>query len=246
MRKVGVADVLTISNGVSGLFAIYFLITQARDITLGSALILLGFVFDGADGWAARRFGTKHDLGRHLDSISDAITFCAAPAVMVFVVFTGSLDSVAFDALVLATAILMIALGWTRLFRFSTVGYRLPHFLGLATPAMAFLAIMVSHILNPDSWDDEVVSVVAVIILLVASLLMLAPVRYPKVRGRTAAVLAVALLVCLAVIGVMRELDVSGPDTAFRVLAVAALAMVCGYVLLGPVHMAFGKKVEGS
>jgi CDP-diacylglycerol--serine O-phosphatidyltransferase len=238
--------VLTISNGVSGLFAIYFLVTQGRDITLGSALILLGFVFDGADGWAARRFGTKHDMGRHLDSVSDAITFCAAPAVMVFVVFAGALEGAAFAALVLATSVLMVALGWTRLYRFSTVGHRLPHFLGLATPAMAFLAIMVSHILNPDRWEDEVVSVVAVVIMLVASLLMLAPVRYPKLRGRTAAVLATALLVSLAAISVMREVDVSGTDTAFRVLAVAALGMVCGYVLLGPVYMALRKRGEGS
>ena len=98
IRKAGVADALTVSNGVCGIIAIYLLITQAPDITYGSALILLGFVFDGADGWAARRFGTKHEYGRHLDSVSDAITFCAAPAVMVAVVFTGGFDGDAFDA----------------------------------------------------------------------------------------------------------------------------------------------------
>jgi len=205
---------------------------------MGTTLILLGFVFDGADGWAARRFGTKHDMGRHLDSISDAITFCAAPAVLVAVVFTDALDSAAFDAFVLLTAVLMVGLGWFRLYRFTTVGYQHEHFTGLASPAMAFLAIMVCHILYPGRWDDDVVSLVAVLIMFTAALLMVAPVRYPKVRGRTAVLLAVGVVVALVVIGVMREMDVPGTDALFRAMAVAALAMVSGYVLFGPVWMA--------
>jgi len=234
LGKVGIADVLTMSNGVCGLLAIYLLLTQDRDITLGSSLILLGFVFDGADGWAARRWGTLHDHGRVLDSVSDAITFCAAPAVMAYVVFHAGVN----ENLVMMTGTLMITLGWVRLYRFTTTGYRLPHFRGLATPAMAFLAIMVCHILNPDRWDDDAVPLAGVLVLLAASALMVLPVRYPKVRGRTAVVLAVAVVSCLVAIGVAREMDVPGTDEAFRALAVGALALVAGYVLLGPVWIA--------
>ena len=244
IRKAGIADVLTVSNGICGLLAIYLFITQAPDITWGSVLILMGFVFDGADGWAARRFGTKHDFGRHLDSISDAITFCAAPAVMVAVVFTGTMDSAAFDAFVLLTAFLLVGLGWFRLYRFSTRGFVLPHFTGLATPAMAFLAIMVCHILYPGRWEEDVVSLLAVLIMFIAALLMVAPVRYPKVRGRTAVLLMVGLVVGLVVIGVMKEQDVPGTDDLYRAMAVFALALVSGYVLMGPVWMAArGEKV---
>ncbi len=226
------------SNGICGLLAIYLLVTQAPDITWGSALILLGFVFDGADGWAARRFGTKHDFGRHLDSISDAITFCAAPAVMVAVVFTGAYDGAAFDAFVLLTAVLIVGLGWFRLYRFTTKGYLHQHFTGLASPAMAFLAIMVCHILYPGRWEDDLMSLAAVVIMFVAALLMVAPVRYPKVRGRYAVLFVVCVVVVLVLIGVMRELDVPGTDDLYRVMAVVALALVSGYVLLGPVWMA--------
>jgi len=234
LGKVGIADVLTMSNGACGLLAIYLLLTQDRDITLGSALVLLGFVFDGADGWAARRWGTEHDLGRQLDSASDAITFCAAPAVMAFVVFHVGVE----EALVIATAALMASLGWVRLYRFTTTGWRLPHFRGLATPAMAFLAIMVCHILNPERWDGNAAPLAGVLVLLAASALMVLPVRYPRVRGRTAAVLAVAVVTCLVAVGVAREMDVPGTDGAFRAMAVGALALVAGYVLLGPVWMA--------
>jgi CDP-diacylglycerol--serine O-phosphatidyltransferase len=254
--KVGVADILTMGNGVCGLLAIYFFMTQGKDITIGSALILLGFVFDGADGYAARRFGTKHDFGRHLDSISDAITFCIAPAFMVHVSFTGALDpfddlaassGAAFDAFVLGTSLSMVVLGLTRLYRFSMHGYRLIAFLGLATPAMAFLAIMVCHILNPQHSvnDHQVVPVTAVTILFIASLLMVASVSYPKVRGRTAIVFAVAVVAGLGLIGVLRYTEVEWTFTAYRAITLLALALVAGYILLGPVYMALIKR-EGD
>jgi phosphatidylserine synthase len=253
LRKVGVADVLTMSNGLCGLLAIYFFATRGSDITVGSALILLGFVFDGADGWAARRFGTKHDFGRHLDSISDAITFCAAPAAMAYVTFTGALDdvggvsvrtTVAFDAFVLGTSLSMVTLGWTRLFRFTTEGHRLSHFSGLATPAMAFLAIMVCHILSPvfDENQDLAIMLAAASILFVASLLMVAPVGYPKIGGRVGIAFVIVVVAGLLFIGVLRVLEVGWTFTAYRAISVLALALVAGYILLGPVYMAVAEK----
>jgi phosphatidylserine synthase len=257
MRLMGVADVLTVSNGLCGLLAIYFFATHGSDITIGSALILLGFVFDGADGWAARKFGTKHDFGRHLDSVSDAITFCAAPAAMVYVTFTGALEdlegssaamSAAYDGLVLGTPMAMVVLGWTRLWRFTFEGYHHTDFSGLATPAMAFLAIMVCHILNPifDVNQTLVVPIAAFTILFVASLLMVAPVGYPKIRGRVAFAFAIVVVGSLVLIGVLRTLDIEGTFTAYRVVSVMALALVAGYILLGPVYMAAADRDDGK
>jgi CDP-diacylglycerol--serine O-phosphatidyltransferase len=255
LRLVGVADVLTMANGLCGILAIYLFAIQGSDITFGSALILLGFVFDGVDGWAARRFGTKHDFGRVLDSVSDAITFCAAPAAMAYVTFTGALDVVegaspmaswAFDGFVIGTSLSMVALGWTRLWRFTVEGYRHPHFLGLATPAMAFLAIMVCHILNPVFDVNQVLwaPVTGVTVLFVASLLMVAPVAYPRVRGRTAVAFAVLVVAGLATIGVLRWLDVGWTFTLYRAVSALSLALVAGYILLGPAYMSMTSRVQ--
>jgi len=248
LRLVGVADILTMSNGLCGLLAIFFFATRGSDITIGSALILMGFVFDGADGWAARRFGTKHDFGRHLDSISDAITFCAAPAAMVFVTFTGALEDIEgvpsrttaiLDGLVLGTTLSIVTLGLTRLWRFTNEGYRHSDFSGLATPAMAFLAIMVCHILNPVFDENQTVmaQLTAVTILGVASLLMVAPVGYPKIGGRVGILFAIIVVAGLAFIGVLRVLDVGWTFTAYRAISILSLALVTGYILLGPLYM---------
>ncbi len=248
LRLVGVADVLTMANGLCGLLAIYFFATHGTDITIGSALILLGFVFDGADGWAARRFGTKHDKGRYIDSVSDTITFCAAPAAMVYVTFMGGVDeaplasaktSAVFDGYITGIALSILILGITRLWRFTTEGYRHANFRGLATPAMAFLAIMVCHILNPVFEENQTVmaQMTAIFILFTASILMVTKVSYPKVRGRTAIAFAVVVVIVLALIGLLRYLDVEWTFTLYRAVSVLALALVAGYILLGPLYM---------
>ena len=248
--KLGVADALTIGNGLCGAAAIVLLAREGRlhpwsaDITLGSALIVLGLVLDGADGWAARRFGTKHGYGRHLDSVSDAITFCAAPAVMVWVVFHGAVDEYwddtrAFELLILLASGMMVVLGWTRLYLYTTKGYLRAHFTGLATPAMALLAVLACHILGPPRWEGEEggPAIIALHVMISASLLMVAPVRYPRLRGRAGAVFAVGVVLGLAAIGAMRASGAEGTSTAFRALSLAALGLVVAYVLLGPVWM---------
>jgi hypothetical protein len=74
---------------------------------------------------------------------------------------------------------------------------------------------------------------------------MVAPVGYPKVRGRTGALFAACVLGGLAVIGVMREYDVEGTGTAFRAVSLAGLGLVAGYVLLGPLYVAHQRRGGG-
>ena len=176
---------------------------------------------------------------------------------MAYVTFTGALEDVGgtsaamastFDAFVLGTSLSMVALGWTRLWRFTTEGYRRAHFSGLATPAMAFLAIMVCHILNPVFDENQVLAVpmVAVTVLFVASLLMVAPVGYPKVRGRTAVAFALVVVVGLVLIGTMRHLDVEGTFTVYRAASLVSLALVAGYILVGPICMGLDAGRRGA
>lgn len=82
--------VLTLGNGVCGMASIAVATSALLDWTneqqlfVAGLLIFGGMVFDALDGSVARMTGAASDFGAQLDSLCDAITFGAAPAVIVW------------------------------------------------------------------------------------------------------------------------------------------------------------------
>lgn len=82
--------VLTLSNGVCGLAAIAVAMSvnlpwdNETKLLVAGILIFGGMLFDALDGSAARMTGQESRFGAELDSLCDAITFGAAPAVIVW------------------------------------------------------------------------------------------------------------------------------------------------------------------
>lgn len=257
LRLISVADILTISNGICGILAIISFIVFYPNITIGTGLIFLGLVFDGMDGAAARKFGTKHDFGRHLDSISDSFTFCIAPGVLVLAVFYLPVSNAPFislqtfthprNILVLLTCCLVIFFGLKRLVVFTTHGYKLKTFFGLATPAMAFFIIVISHILDPHrSENDSLFSIYfSLIVIMLGSSLMDAGIRYPKIRGKVGVILAIAIIVSLLSIEVQKWLNLNSSDDIFiyyRILSFFGLGLVICYVFISPLIISLKEK----
>lgn len=81
---------LTLGNGVCGMASIAVATSALLDWTneeqlfVAGLLIFGGMVFDALDGSAARMTGQSSEFGAQLDSLCDAITFGAAPAVLVW------------------------------------------------------------------------------------------------------------------------------------------------------------------
>lgn len=81
---------LTLGNGVCGLASIAVVTSVSLDWTMqqqlfmGGVLVFGGMLFDALDGSAARMTGQSSEFGAQLDSLCDAITFGAAPAVLVW------------------------------------------------------------------------------------------------------------------------------------------------------------------
>lgn len=81
---------LTLSNGVCGLASIAVATsislpwTAQEQLFVAGVLIFAGMLFDALDGSAARMTGQSSEFGAQLDSLCDAITFGAAPAVIVW------------------------------------------------------------------------------------------------------------------------------------------------------------------
>lgn len=252
LKLISIADILTISNGICGILAIISFIIFYPDITIGTGFIFLGLVFDGMDGAAARKFGTKHDFGRHLDSISDSITFCLAPSVLVVSVFYLPVDNAQFissqtfsisrNIAVVLVAALVVFFGYKRLFEFTTHGYKLKRFLGLATPAFGFLIIVISHILDPHREEnDSLFSVYfSLSVIFLGSILLNTKLEYPKIRGRLGAVLAIAIILSLLSIEIQKWFNLASSDDIFifyRVMSFCGLGIVISYVFISPVFI---------
>src|SRR4030042_432516 len=103
LDRVSLGDIFTLANGALGFIAIVYIFDGSY--LSATSLLLLSMVMDGLDGFMARRYGSKHSRGQVLDSISDAVSFAFAPALLVYAEFedpTAAPLQTAQDLLVLA------------------------------------------------------------------------------------------------------------------------------------------------
>jgi CDP-diacylglycerol--serine O-phosphatidyltransferase len=95
-----VADALSAANAVCGGVSIVCAAYGRVDVSL--LLLLLGAVFDGLDGAAARRFGGTR-FGVLADDIADAVSYAVAPGVAIAHVVDGVAGTVVGVAFVVLT-----------------------------------------------------------------------------------------------------------------------------------------------
>ena len=168
-RMMGLADYITIINGLFGTLAILFLMLAVEDMSqpyfeggikanyIWAAMlcIFLSAIGDIIDGPIARRYSKKQLLGGSLDIMSDCISFCVAPALMVFTMFSRWGEASPIWTISLAIACCwMIACGMLRLARFQhEEGGYISYFHGLSSPANALLIISAAGLiwLQPSS-----------------------------------------------------------------------------------------------
>lgn len=75
-------NLFTLGNGFFGFCSIVF--AANGDYISAAYFILLGALMDSLDGRIARMLGVSSNLGMQLDSLSDAISFCLAPAFLMY------------------------------------------------------------------------------------------------------------------------------------------------------------------
>jgi CDP-diacylglycerol--serine O-phosphatidyltransferase len=135
-------------NFICGVLAVMASVNGGDGFRIAMLLILLGIVFDGLDGPIARRFGSSHRFGIWLDSIADAMTFCVAPAILVYNMFKmedGSIYSLQ-NIIVLVASLSIALLGILRLARFSLSQHKWKDFIGLPTPAFAMTVVALTSL----------------------------------------------------------------------------------------------------
>ncbi|MFH0726009.1 MAG: CDP-alcohol phosphatidyltransferase family protein [Pseudomonadota bacterium] len=144
-------NALTVMNAMMGLLSVFFAyqgrIREAYMLLIGAAM------FDKLDGALARKLGLtappnpekkpkKINMGNVLDDVSDAVSFCIAPAWIFYLCLSDATDPVLKDLPVSLIAWLYFLLGITRLIYFTLDKNPVPGFFkGLPTPAAALLGI---------------------------------------------------------------------------------------------------------
>lgn len=181
MKRMSPVDLLptmvTLGNLFSGFLAIAYLtdsmhvdptwnVDQADAFRVGlytKAMwcILFAMIFDAFDGWVARKTGSASDFGAQIDSLSDVVSFGAAPALL-FKVTVEAAPGVISPRLALILAVVYLACAALRLARFnvetdtSEEAHR--SFKGLPSPAAAAAVLTLAYLnlsLDPEhgrSW----------------------------------------------------------------------------------------------
>lgn len=116
--KRNIPNMFTLGNAVCGFSAIICAILSGANpgmLLVSAGLIFLAMVFDACDGRVARTIGVTSPLGANLDSLSDAVSFGLAPAVVLFQLLNGQV----WTPLLWVTGIFYVGCALYRLARFN-------------------------------------------------------------------------------------------------------------------------------
>jgi CDP-diacylglycerol--serine O-phosphatidyltransferase len=183
ITRAVVPSLFTVLNIFCGFLSI--LHTNQGKIELAAWFIILAAGFDALDGVMARITRSSSQFGVELDSLSDVVSFGAAPSFMVYRAYLQNFENVG----VLISAMPLV-FGAIRLARFNVqlVGFEKDHFKGLPIPMQAmtvcaFILQYYSEGFGLQGWTRDALAPLVVIL----SLLMVSKVRYdtlPKFSRR--------------------------------------------------------------
>jgi CDP-diacylglycerol--serine O-phosphatidyltransferase len=143
-------------------------------------LIFIAAIFDALDGMVARLTNSASELGVELDSLSDIVSFGAAPSFLLYKTFFYSMGTWG----IIISALPLIAGGF-RLARFNIqlVGFSKSFFLGLPIPSSALTIASFILAFYNDGFSKPISDFITPLIL-VLSFLMVSNIRYetlPKI-----------------------------------------------------------------
>lgn len=161
-----------------GFFAIINAVEGRPD--LAALCIITGMVLDGLDGFAARLFKAQSEFGIEFDSLSDMLTFGAAPAFSIYFWSLYYLGIFGYAIAFLYT--LAVCLRLARYNYESNVQDR-DYFRGIPSPYGAGMIATIIWIGEHLKVNTESISVGLGMVVILLSILLVSNIRYPSHRG---------------------------------------------------------------
>jgi CDP-diacylglycerol--serine O-phosphatidyltransferase len=161
ITRAVVPSLFTVLNMFSGFMSL--LHASRGEFIAASWFIILAAGFDALDGVMARITKSSSEFGVEIDSLSDVVSFGAAPAFLVYQLSLFRLEGLG----ILISSLLMIFAA-LRLARFNVqlVGFDKDHFVGLPVPASAIT--VASFTLS--AWNDITGLTVVLSLLMVSKI----------------------------------------------------------------------------
>ena len=207
------------------LFSGFYAITSAMDGRFETAAIsiFVAMILDGMDGRVARLTNTQSEFGAQYDSLSDMVSFGAAPALVMYLWSFTSLGKLGLFA-----AFVHMAGGALRLARFNTqlTSADKRYFQGLPSPAAAAILAGFIWISLEHDYPVEISKYIGIALTISTGLLMVSNFRYSSfkeidLKGKVPFFVAIAVMLGIAFI-------MAQPQTMLFLLFLA-------YAISGPV-----------
>ena len=177
------------------------------DLFTAAAFITWGGVLDGVDGWIARMLRATSPFGALFDYFCDYVCFVLAPWMLARAMLVRDGSASWLQETLLVVPLMTSAIRYARngMTLLATPGDA-PDLPGLGTVFMAFVCVDAVFLDARALLDDPAFAVVLNAFILTFSLMMLAPIRYPKLTrfsGASPAVLVLLAIMPFAATGIL-------------------------------------------
>jgi archaetidylserine synthase len=213
------ADLITLLNAILGFLALLFM--YSGQYHLAASMIFLGLLADGLDGIIARRFGNGK-IGESLESLADMISLSIAPLILFYFMYFKNVITEPFQhSLFAGILVFSLLCSIIRLSSFPHMKHK-EYFIGLPTSASALFLVLMTYIVF-EMWY-----IVPAIVVL--SILMISPIRFPKPTMPINLITAVLIVLVILFNGLYSQLA-----------PLVLLGALFVYIIGGPLYL-FWKK----
>ena len=167
--KNQVPNALTCCNLLSGCLSITS--SFYGDLDAAFYWVLLGLVFDFADGFVARLLSASSSIGKELDSLADCITFGLAPACFLIPFLKTSTYAAGYP-IIIYTPFLITIFSAIRLAKFNIDTRQSELFIGLPTPANAIFSFSLPVVFEKINYFVNLDSIYIIFIFVLQSYIM--------------------------------------------------------------------------
>ncbi|MBU2492757.1 MAG: CDP-diacylglycerol--serine O-phosphatidyltransferase [Bacteroidetes bacterium] len=174
LTKAIIPNTFTALNSFCGFLSIVF--ASQGNYDLAAYAIFGAAFFDAADGIIARMVGTSSRFGVELDSLSDVVSFGAAPSLLIYFLYFNEFG---FIGIILSSLVLLF--GSFRLARFNVQLEDLTNksdFKGLPIPVAALTLTSFVFAFHKNNTVPEPYSYFVIPLVVLVSLLMVSQVKY--------------------------------------------------------------------